>query len=141
MYDELELIPERNVFDRIGGSLGGMANLRKSGYTNEEKFVTIAKATLAIVNQLDVDKIKQINLDVVDRLIRKIPDMQYKNPSAFVLGYLVAINSDYLSLEIDVDRLESVFGVNELIEESLFTKIEKEDIVRYTRMCLINKIK
>ncbi|CCV01867.1 hypothetical protein IIV30_021R [Invertebrate iridescent virus 30] len=145
--NQAEFLAEKNAWDRIGGvdiglGLGGVINLKKSGYTINEKFKLIALATINIINDLDGNI--TLNLDEITHLlslVEKIPDFEYKNPSAFVLGYLVAIQSDYTNIKINKNVLEDVLEINTYIEDQLFSKIENVDIVRYTRLCLFNKLK
>jgi hypothetical protein len=148
LENQVEFLAERNIWNRIGGAdiglgLGGAINLKKSGYTIEEKFKLIVLATINVINDLDIESMVLSNPEIthVLSLVEKIPDFQYKNPSAFVLGYMVAMHSDYSTLEIGESALELCFQINKEIEDNLFTKIENDDIIRYTRLCLINKIK
>lgn len=146
--NQVEFLAERNVWDRIGGAdiglgLGSAISLKRSGNTIEEIFKYIVRITINLINNLDIQNMVLTIPETIHmlNLVEKIPDFQYKNPHAFVLGYIVAIHSDYGSLKIDKDALELCFQINKEVEDSLFTKIENEDIVRYTRLCLINKIK
>jgi Family of unknown function (DUF5770) len=148
LENQVEFLAERNIWNRIGGAdiglgLGGAINLKKSGYTIEEKFKLIVLATINVINDLDIENMVLSSPEIthVLSLVEKIPDFQYKNPSAFVLGYIVAMYSDYKTLDIDESVLEICFQINKEIEDNLFTKIENDDIIRYTRLCLINKIK
>lgn len=145
--NQAEFLAEKNAWDRIGGvdiglGLGGVINLKKSGYTTNEKFKLIALATINIINDLDGNI--TLNIDEITHLlslVEKIPDFEYKNPSAFVMGYLVAIQSDYNNIKINKNVLEDVLQINTYIEDQLFSKIEDVDIIRYTRLCLFNKLK
>jgi len=146
--NQVEFLAERDVWNRIGGvdiglGLGGAINLKKSGYTVLEKFKLIALATINLINDLDIpDQTLSISqITHMLNLVEKIPDFQYKNPSAFVMGYMVALNSDYTTLKIDKNVLQSMFKINKEIEEQIFSKIDDTDIIRYTRLCLLNKLK
>ncbi|CCV02041.1 hypothetical protein IIV25_023R [Invertebrate iridovirus 25] len=145
--NQVEFLAERNAWDRIGGAdiglgLGGAINLKKSGYTNSEKFKLIALATINIINDQDTDR--TLSLPEITHLLSladKVPDFEYKNPSAFVMGYLVASQSDYQRITINQDVLNDIIQINKDIEDQLFSKIEDVDIVRYTRLCLLNKLR
>lgn len=145
--NQVEFLAEKNIWDRIGGvdiglTLGGVINLKKSGYTNSEKFKLIALATINIINDLN-EKI-MLNVDEITHLlslVEKVPDFEYKNPSAFVMGYLVAIHSDYNNIQINKNMFDNMVQINTYIEDQLFAKIEDVDILRYTRLCLFNKLK
>jgi hypothetical protein len=146
--NQVEFLAERNVWNRIGGAdiglgLGGPINLKKSGYTIEEKFKLILLSTINLINDLDIENMVLSNLEITHMLslVEKIPDFKYKNASAFVLGYIVAMHSNYSTLEIDKSALELCFQINKEIEDNMFTKIENDDIVRYIRLCLTHKIK
>jgi hypothetical protein len=139
---------ERNVWDRIGGmdiglGLGGTINLKKSGYTISEKFRLIALVTITIINDLDFNQTlnpKQIT-HILENVVDRIPAFEYKNPSAFVMGYMVAQHSNYANVSIDKEALADMIRINREIREQLSTVIEDVDIVRYTRLCLLNKLK
>jgi hypothetical protein len=158
--NQTEFLAERDVWNRIGGEdiglgLGSTINLKKSGYTINEKFKLITLATINLINDLDFvstndrsqygGKIKYIfqndEIQHVLSLVEKIPDFEYKNPSAFVMGYWVALYSNYATIEINKNVLHDMFQINQEITDDLFAKIEDVDIIRYTRMCLLNKLK
>jgi hypothetical protein len=146
--NQVEFLAERGAWNRIGGvdiglGLGEVVNLKKSGYTVNEKFKLIALATINIINDLDFPD-ASLSLPEITHflsLVEKIPDFQYKNPSAFVMGYMVAIHSNYNTLKIDKNMLKTVTEINNEIAEQLFSKIDEVDIVRYTRLCLLNRLK
>ena len=142
--NQVDFIAERNVWERVGGGgdigLGGVIDLKKSGYTIDEKFKLIAVATIQIINDSE-EILNNHQIAHMLRLVEKVPDFEYKNPSAFVMGYMVAINSNYQTLEIDKNMLETILKINVDIEDKLFHKIENTDIIRYTRLCLLHKIK
>ncbi|ADO00487.1 hypothetical protein WIV_gp143 [Wiseana iridescent virus] len=144
--NQVEFLAERNAWDRIGGAdiglgLGGAINLKKSGYTNNEKFKLIALATINIINDTSDRVLSLPEITHLLSLVDKIPDYEYKNPSAFVMGYLVASQSDYKRITINQEALDEIIQINKDIEEQLFSKIEDVDIVRYTRLCLLNKLR
>lgn len=127
----------------VGLGLGGIVNLKKSGYSVEDKFKLIAVATISRMN----DNTPVLSDDGLVRMtngMQKIPLYEFKNPSAYAMGFVVAIASPRIrNLEepdLDVKRLNTVFRINSEIEDRLDTKIDKTDIVRYARMCLLNKI-
>jgi hypothetical protein len=142
---EVEFLNERDVWNRVGGpDLGtGLINLKIGNYTPNEKFKLIAVSTIKIINDYDVSELisDAQTTRILSLVDEKIPDFQYKNPSAFVMGYVVAINSDYKTLEIDKSMLKTIFEVNKNIEQRLFSKIDNVDIIRYTRLCLLHKLK
>lgn len=143
--NEVQFVVERDIWSRVGGvDLGtGMINLKRGNYTTSEKFKLIAVATINVINDYDVSEILS-NAQILHMLTlveEKIPDFQYKNPSAFVMGYIVAINSDYKNLRINTDVLETIFEINKNIDEKIFSKIDNVDILRYTRLCLLHNLK
>jgi hypothetical protein len=74
-------------------------------------------------------------------LVETIPDFKYKNPSAFVLGYIPVFKrfgdrSVRNKRSINKNILEDTFKIYDKIEVGLSTKLEKVDIVRYARLCL-----
>jgi hypothetical protein len=143
-----EFLAERNIWQRMGGAdiglgLGGVINLRKSGYTLNEKFKLIAAATLKLISDLELgETFTTVDIaHVLNQVESKVPDWQYKNPSAFVVGYMVARNSDYSTLNIDQNSFDTAIEVVAELEGQLYTSIDSYDIIRYTRLCLLNKIR
>jgi hypothetical protein len=143
--NQVEFLAERDVWNRVGGpdiGIGGVVNLKKSGYTVNEKFRLIAAATIKIMNDFEFEEaLTDAQLAHMLTLVEKIPDFQYKNPSAFAMAYVVAINSNYKTIEINKQVLTTVLQINGEIEDKLFSKIDDSDIIRYTRLCLLNNLK
>lgn len=146
-------LPEVNIWNRLSGAdiglgLGGAIDLKKGRFTLEEKFKLFVLLTINVINELNVQDLEDISwaekIHILS-LAEKIPDFQYKNSPAFVLGYMVAIRSNYKTLDIDKEALNTVFEINkqlkEIEDEIIIFKIEEADILRYTRLCLLNKIK
>jgi len=145
IFDQTEFLNERDVWNRVGGpNLGtGLINLKIGNYTPSEKFKLIAAATINTINDYDVSEIisNAQTIHMLSLVDENIPDFEYKNPSAFVMGYLVASQSDYQRITINQDVLDDIIQINKDIEDQLFSKIEDVDIVRYTRLCLLNKLR
>lgn len=141
---QVEFRAEKDVWNRVGGDidLGGAVNLKKSGYTINEKFKLIAASTLKIISDFEFEEaLSYPQMTHMLSMVEKIPDYEYKNPSAFAMAYMVAIHSNYKTLEIDKNMLESIFKINKEIEDKLFAKIDEVDIIRYVRLCLLNNIR
>lgn len=136
-YEEQEFMLEWDVWKRVGKAQVGNVNLKKGGYTMEEKFKVISSATVNAMN--DVKHV--LSDDGLNSMFDKlglIPLLEYKNPSAFVMGYIVYLASNPNTMEINIDVLLDLINVNKQIENQLITKVKNTDIVRYTRLCLIN---
>jgi hypothetical protein len=146
---------ERNAFERLGYEdllgMGGAINLKKSGYSDIDKFKLITLATIILINDIfdgNVDLASGNNYTFDDSeikyvlsLVETIPDFKYKNPSAFVLGYMPVFKrfgdkSVRNKRSINKNILEDTFKIYDKIEIGLSTKLEKVDIVRYARLCL-----
>lgn len=145
---------EKNAFERLGYEdllgLGGAINLKKSGYSDTDKFKLITLATIILINDIfDGDHLEFGNnytfddseIKYVLSLVETIPDFKYKNPSAFVLGYIPVFKrfgdrSVRNKRSINKNLLEDTFKIYDKIEAGLSTKLEKVDIVRYARLCL-----
>lgn len=148
---------ERNAFERLGYEdllgLGGAINLKKSGYTDTDKFKLITLATIILINDIfdgNIDHLEfngtnytfyDSEIKYVLSLVGTIPDFKYKNPSAFVLGYIPVFKrfgdrSVRNKRSINKNILEDTFKIYDKIEVGLSTKLEKVDIVRYARLCL-----
>jgi|APFre7841882630_1041343.scaffolds.fasta_scaffold01107_2 hypothetical protein len=151
-YDEYEydddeggFANEWNAYERTGGGdvglgLGAAIDLKRGGYTPEEKFKLIAVSTVSHMNET-TEVLSREGIAHMLEMAGKLPDLEYKNPSAFVMGYIVGLRSNFTTLEIDRKSLESMFKINENIAGKISSKISHSDIIRYTRLCLISKIK
>jgi len=150
---------EQNAFERLGYEdllgLGGAINLKKSGYSDIDKFKLIALATIVLINDifdgnLDYEEFDGNNYTFDDpeikyvlSMVETLPDFKYKNASAYVLGYIPVFKrfgDDRKSVRnkrsINKNILQDTFKIYEKIEAGLSTKLEKVDIVRYARLCL-----
>lgn len=148
---------ERNAFERMGYEdllgLGGPVNLKKSGYSDIDKFKLITLATIVLINDIFDGNIDHSStggndytfdnseIKYILSLVESIPDFKYKNPSAFVLGYIPVFKrfedrSVRGRRSINKNILEDTFKIYEKIEVGLSTKLEKADIIRYARLCL-----
>lgn len=144
---------ERNAYDRLGFEdvlgLGGAINLKKSGYSDIDKFKLISLATISLINDLfdgNFDEFDGRNYTFNDseikyalNMVESLPDFKYKNPSAFILGYLPVFKlykSEKGKRKIDKIILQDTFKIYEKIEAGLSTKLENIDILRYARLCL-----
>lgn len=143
--DEQEFHVERDVWNRVGGGdidmgVGGVINLKKSGYTEKEKFKLIAAATMKLINdQEELFSNQEINHML--SLVEKIPNFENKNPSVFAVAYYVAIHSNFKDLTLNKPILKKMVYLSSLINDQLFTRVEEIDIIRYARMCLFFKIR
>ena len=152
---------ERNAFERLGFEdvlgLGATINLKKSGYTDIDKFKLISAATINLINDINFDDedfngrdytFSEVEIKSILDMVEKIPDFKYKNPPAFVLGYIpvfIRFGADQQKINvvrdqrsIDKNVLKDTFKIYEKIEAELTTKLDHVDIVRYAR-CLTLK--
>jgi hypothetical protein len=160
MFEENEVSfrLERNAFERLGFEnvlgLGGTINLKKSGYTDTEKFKLIALATIILINDLFDGEISHIEFNnknygfkdpeikyILD-LSENLPDFKYKNPSAYIFGYIPVFKrfdgskSIKGKRSIDKEALQDSYNIYEKIEPGLSVKFDIVDILRYARLCL-----
>lgn len=113
--DEFERRPERDAFERVG----------MYGIEPTERFYRIAEAIVLDLNEnvipspfsaKDIEKIK----------VTIIPKYEYKNPTAYVLGYLGSSKK----LGIKKSSIENVFkNILPYVEDKSVTK---PDVVRYS---------
>lgn len=123
----------------VGLGLGGITSLRKSGYSIEDKFKLISVATINRMNN-NTRVLSDEGLVRMTNGMKKIPLYEFKNPSAYAMGFVVAIATKRGGTDLDLEKLNMVFRINSEIEDELDTKIDKTDIIRYARMCLLNKL-
>lgn len=157
---------EKNAYDRVGRvgdiGMGDAVNLRYGNYSAEEKFKLIARATVNIINDILPYYSDQtlsdrrhlggslnftISTDQISLMLdqaTKLPDFQFKNPSAFALGYMIVAGSTSKSGRLDqIDRtvFERVVRAYTESKDQFTTKMENVDILRYARLCIANNIR
>ena len=123
---------ERNVYERVGIrgdidiELGGGLEKKKSQKTPLERFIeTVNAITLQIINEKNM--LTQGDLKIILESISLVNKPEYKNPTAYVLGYM-ASNGGFNMIG------EKIFDIFELLEFVQDKTVNPEDIIRYSRL-------
>lgn len=148
-YEEDEFITKEEVgaFDRVamkgntflcgGTTISGNINelKRKINYITqdpEERFSCYVDAISRNLNSLGAN-ISQIDIDIMLNKIKYIKNIDKKNPSAYILGYITTKGGK----EIDKKQFKYVVDkVLPLIDSK--NNITNEDIIRYSRLWIIH---
>lgn len=133
-----EIYMEANAFERTGPS-GVLAELLSSG-TNElrkkgSKDVvsiedTFLKTVDAVSRRLGEDNLVKITKDDIESMLLKsqeIKGLKYKNPIAYILGYLASKGGR------ELEKANVLFVINKVLPEISEGGIEPADVVRYAR--------
>lgn len=112
------------------GEFKGRFNRHES---NEEKFTRKIQADIATLRI----PLEPNDFPTIERLIKSDPRIKFKNPLAFLLGYLVVRNNKLIK-ETDVDEMYGLCAefvknltANDRVKYVSFTSIRKADIIRY----------
>ena len=131
VYDRIgvpELEGGLNIFGNIEGELGDInKKLERMSRSDEDSFKIYVNAiSRKIMNRSNVFNIN--NNDIVNMLkkVQKIKNIQHKNPSAYVLGYLASNRGKEITKE-SVDKV-----IKDVLHE-IDGNITGPDILRYAR--------
>jgi len=127
---------ERNVYERVG--FRGDINLvdinqegldkKKSQKTPLERFIESVNAiTLSLINDKNV--LSYDDLKIILESINLINKPEYKNPTGYILGYMVS-NGGFKMVG------EKIFDIFDLLEFLEDKSVKPEDIIRYARLWL-----
>lgn len=128
IQDYVEYENEYNVFERVGGYADDELTLPKNMKDPIQKFMAYVMTVTRSMNDQGIVKINRPEMVYIVDKINSLPFPQYKNPTAFVLGYWVTNEND----EIDkrkLDRLSSQLN-------KLDYPVRLYDIVRYGNLWL-----
>jgi hypothetical protein len=101
---------------------------KRQAYTPTDKFLI---KTDSLCRELDHDSIAKFPQQVIDDILVKAystPNIQYKNPLGFILGYLATNNGSKLKKENVMFVIKTILP--KLKKDS---GIEPEDVIRYAR--------
>ncbi len=132
---EQEFGQERNVFERVGirNDLIDIDIDKKKSRTQKtpiERFVENVNAiALDLMNSLNI--ISEGDIKIILESIRLIENPEYKNPSAYILGYIATNGGN----KIEKRSLKETF---EIIEEGKIedSSVTQPDVIRYCRLWL-----
>lgn len=120
--EEQELIAERKAFERVGVSMASTAKTPKEKFKNVVSSIFYKLKTQLNFSDTDLTNI----LDPVD----KISKIQYKNQTAYILGYYVTKGGrdKLINTRSMVDRLDRAESAIDDSDPS----ITRADIIRYS---------
>jgi hypothetical protein len=133
MYEQPpEFLMEINAFERVGGPI--MSFLQTHGENIAKHIRKLSKEdrfkTLVIIEWLRFKEALGYGENISDTFIDAfdaIPHIGYKNPKLFVVSFYCLENN-----KINKTRLNRLFEMLET--ESIFKRIQKEDVVKYARL-------
>lgn len=140
-YDDQTFGTDYKDSDRLGGwgksdegDIGDIGAFGRGGFnpneSKEDKFKRKFQEDRRDLNIQLSDK----DMSTIDRLIRLDLRIKFKNPLAFLLGYVVFSKSKSIR-ENDVDEMYDLCDkfVKRNKNDSYFSSIRKADIIRYAR--------
>jgi hypothetical protein len=144
--EEVEILPEMGAFERISRGRADIGdqnlpdNLRKlvrMNLTDEQIFL---KNVDFYISKLQEKLFNHYNTNVILENIHNIPDIKYKNPLAYVLGFFV-LDNDKINKK-NVKLIENTIlnqQVSEESSENFGDIVSPPDIIRYARFILANR--
>jgi hypothetical protein len=147
--DEVKMVSEFAAFERSGGKKSLLDFIgMKNSFEGETEFQR-RRARFSLPPddqfryslQMFINKISEIitiddnDIDRLNDLIYKIPNIKYKNPQAFLFAYKTLIGN-----EIDKKRLEKMSKYSADISKEMGENVSTTtaDIIRYCRLILAN---
>jgi hypothetical protein len=130
--DEIRFENEYNVYERVGGYRGDI--LDELGTTEEnvdirdplQRFINFTKIMANTMNTQGIIHLRRHEINYIVDQIQYIKEPQYKNPTAFVLGFWVT-NRDGT---INKDKVNNIAGSLSLLPYP----IRNYDIIRYANL-------
>lgn len=140
-FDDPKMMPEIAAYQRAGtsgrlnltsiqdGSLADLQNkVMKELSSPEETFQLYVDAISRKLNGDNILDISQQEIDAMIDEMPKVPDIQYKNPTAYILGFITTSGGR----EINSGKIKMV--IDEVLPQLPDSGIEAPDVVRYARM-------
>ena len=132
-YSEQQFVHEYDVKERVIGEGPIIATDPLLKRDPVERFMAIASAVFNEVNSRLSKKYMKVNLqDLINIAREEEEDIIYKNPTAYVLGYIVSVGG----LDINVDILNKI-----LLKKNSYRldqSVKPPDIIRYARYFIKN---
>jgi hypothetical protein len=129
--DETEFRHGINAYQQAGFTALGLGTVDVLGINKRfDSKIHFKETVNAIAQQLREERIRITNEDI-NQLIEMadyINDPQYKNPTAYVLGYIASEGGR----NIDKRNINNIF--NNVLSEVSDKSVKQEDILRYTRL-------
>lgn len=126
--DGPELKAERDVRERAGGGMNLVSSKELKDATPEERFNVYVEAISRSLNSDGIFTIEQKDINTMLERSSFIQNIRYRNPTAFILGYLASKGG----VAIDKRRVANIFE-NMKIPEITEQGITKPDVIRYAR--------
>lgn len=126
--DGPELKAERDVRERAGGGFNLISSKELKDATPEERFNVYVEAISRSLNSDGIFTIEQKDINTMLERSSMIQNIKYRNPTAFILGYLASKGG----VSIDKKRINNIFE-NMKIPEITEQGITKPDVIRYAR--------
>lgn len=128
---EDDFVAEMGAFERVGaggGMLGGkLSKLEKALQEPLERFQSQVDAISRSINALESKvKIHQHEIDQLISYAEKLEYIQYKNVTAYILGYMVVTKK-----VIDKHKFQTVTKILGKIDDD---SVKPPDVIRYARM-------
>ena len=114
---EFQVRPERDVYDRVG----------MFGTEPTERFYKVAEAIVLDLNE-QVSPSPFSDMDIEKIKITPVPFYEFKNPTAYVLGYLGSSKKKGLTKE----TIKYVF--TKILPKVQDKSVKKPDVVRYSKL-------
>ena len=132
---EDDFVAEMGAFERVGiggGLLGGkLSKIEKALQDPLERFQSQTDAISRSINGLETKvKIHQHEIDQMISYAEKLEYIQYKNVTAYILGYMVLSRK-----EIDKQKFQTVTKILGKIDDD---SVKPPDVIRYARMWIDN---
>jgi len=115
--DDIEFRPERDVFDRVG----------MFGSEPTERFYKVAEAiSLDLNERVTPSPFSDRDLELIK--VTNVPFYEFKNPTAYVLGYLGS------SKKRGITKSSIDYVFKNILPKIEDTSVKKPDVIRYSRL-------
>jgi len=139
--EEPEMMAEIGAYERAGtsGRLnmtliqgGTLGELQKKAMkelaTPEDRFQLYVDAISRKLNGDNIMNVSQTEIDAMLDAMPMVPNIQYKNPTAYILGFLATAGGR----KISVSKIKTI--IEEVLPQLPESGVEAPDVVRYARL-------
>lgn len=122
---------------RITGKIGDIqSKLNKISLQPQERFMLQVNAVYNSLSEKGVISLIDGQIDIILNHIENIPNAEYKNPTAYILGYIASMDST--TTKLNRKNVENVLR-NILPKLDTESSITEPDILRYARLWQLTK--
>jgi hypothetical protein len=143
--EDEDLIAEIGAAERAGpgGGLGGLLigegvlndlqnKIKKTTMSPEDRFLLYTDAICRGFNDDRIANLSESDITAILEKARNLPNIKYKNPEAFILGYIATAGGKTLTTKDGKARVKHI--LTDMLPRIHKGGVEPPDVIRYARL-------